>query len=236
MADAQRGGEVLLLGHAVDQAAGLGVGQQEVGEALDAGGIAQQRMVDRMKRAVGAAVAGIVEQLALLRRVGVGDDVAVLQIVGGRAVRQKVGQRRVLAELAADVGQVVGGIPGIDLALGVGRQLLLLELFVGRPEVAHGVDNHLGAGQQPQVVAGVAEVALDLPRLGLSRRRKLVVDRLFQRIAGVDVAQHAGDQDGAGTEQCQHREKLCRQAPGNGASGIGGVGRHAATIYRNVME
>jgi len=62
-------------------------------------------------------------------------------------------------------------------------------------------------------LADVAEMLLDLARLGLPRRRELVEDGLLQRLAGPHVTQHAGQQDGERTEQQQGGEELGRQSP-----------------------
>lgn len=76
-AAAQRGGEIDFLLHALDDAAGRRIGQPEVEEAEGLGGVAQQRVEDRVLLAVGADVAGIVDQLAPLGRERVGDEVVV---------------------------------------------------------------------------------------------------------------------------------------------------------------
>ena len=71
------------------------------------GGAAHQRMVDGVLPAVGAAVAGVVDQLALILRMRIGDDVVVLEIVGGGADRQVVVDVQLLAEDAAHLAQEV---------------------------------------------------------------------------------------------------------------------------------
>ena len=106
-ADLEGRGEIHLLLDRVDEAAGFGVGDHEVEEADRRGGGAHQRMIDCVQPAVVAAVAGIVEQLAPLRRMRIGDDVMVLQIVGSGADGQVVGESGFPAENARHVGDEI---------------------------------------------------------------------------------------------------------------------------------
>jgi hypothetical protein len=185
-----------------------------------------------MERAVGAAVSRVVEQPTARRRLRVGHDVVVLEIVRRRPVRQIPGHGGVLAEQATGIGDDVPGVPVVDLALHVVGHGLLVELLIRGVEIARGVDDHLRRGQQAQVVADVAEIGLDLSRLGFARRRELVVDRRFQCVAGAHVAQHAGHQHGDRAQQDQGGEDLGRQPPAHRTIGSGGSGvRHASTIY-----
>ena len=94
------GGEIDLLLDGIDQAARLRVGHHEVEEADGRGSRPHQGMIEGVQPAVFAAVAGIVEKLAPLRRIRIGDDVVELQIVGGAADRQIVRQRRFPAQHA----------------------------------------------------------------------------------------------------------------------------------------
>ena len=165
-AGAQRRGEIDFLVDRVDDAAGLGIGQHEVEEADRGRGVAQQRMIDGVQLAVGAAVAGIVQQLASVRGIGVGDDVVVLEVVGGGSDRQVVVDVRFRAEDAAHVGQELPGIPVADLPPHLERHVGSSSSNAGA-EAAHGIDHHLRGGEQAQLVADGAEVGLDLARLGL---------------------------------------------------------------------
>jgi hypothetical protein len=97
------------------------------------------------------------------------------------------------------------------------------ELVDGVAKATHGVDHHLRGGEQAQLVADAAEVDLDLVRLGLARRSELVEDRPLQRIAGADIAQHAGDQHRDGAQQDQDGEQLGRQPEARGTDSGGRV-------------
>ena len=215
--DLEGRGEIHLLLDRVDQAAGFGVGHHEVEEADRRGGGAHQRMIDGVQPAVVAAVAGIVEQLAPLRRMRIGDDVVVLEIVGSGADRQVVGESRLPAENARHLGDEVLGVPVADLLAQLGRRACPVELVDRGPELARRVDHHLGGGKEAQLGMDRAEVGLDLARLGLTGGRELVEDRLFQGVAGAEVAEHAGDQDRDRAQQEQGRKQLCGQAPARGA-------------------
>ena len=85
------------------------------------------------------------------------------------------------------------------------------------PELARRVDHHLGGGKEAQFGIDRAEVGLDLARLGLTGGRELVEDRLFQGVAGAEVAEHPGDQDRDRAQQDEGRKQLCGQAPARGA-------------------
>ena len=83
-------GEIDFLVYRVDQTAGLGVGQHDIEEAEGGCGAPQKWMVESVLPAIGAAVARIVHQLALILRIRIDDDVVVLEIVGGGSFRQVV--------------------------------------------------------------------------------------------------------------------------------------------------
>ena len=136
------------------------------------GGAAQKRMVDGVLPAVGAAVAGVVDQLAPILRIRIGDDVVVLEIVGGGPDRQVVVDVRLLAQHAAHVGQEVRLVPVADLAAEVERDVGSLELVEAGAESARGIDRHFRGGELAQLVADGAEVGLDLARLALAGRRQ----------------------------------------------------------------
>ena len=205
--------KVDLVGHAVDEIDVLGVGHHQVPEAGRVCRRPQQWIVDGIDGAVAAAVAGIVEKRALLHRVGIGDDVVVLEVDGGIAGGQVVVDRRLLAEHALELGRHVGDVPVAHLGAQLGRHLGLVQFVVAVAHAAQCIDDHLGAGEHSQLVADGAEVGLDLPRLGLPRRGQLVVDRLFECIAAAHIAQHGGNQDGDGAQQDQGGEQLRRQPP-----------------------
>ena len=190
-------------------------------------------MVDGVLLAVGAAVAGVVHQLAPIRRIRIGDDVVVLEIVGGGSDRQVVVDVQLLAEDAAHVGQELLLVPVADLAADVERDVGLLELVEAGVEPARGVDRHFRDGELAQLVADGAEVGLDLARLALAGGRELVVDQFLERVAGPNVAQHARDQDGDSPQQDQDGEQLCRQSPARGT--IGARGRVVMT-YLSLMS
>jgi len=80
-------------------------------------------------------------------------------------------------------------------------------------EAARGLDHHLRRSQHAQFVADGVEVAFDLGGLGLPRRRELVEDCRFQRVAGAHVTEGRGDEDRHRTEQDQGSEELGREAP-----------------------
>ena len=210
-------GEIHLLLDRVDQAAGFGVGHHEVEEADRRGGGAHQRMIEGVQPAVVAAVAGVVEQLAPFRRMRIGDDVVVLEIVGGGADRQIVGQIGLPAENALHVGDEMLGVPVADLLAQLGRRARPIEFADRGPELARRIDHHLGGGKEAQLGLDRAEVGLDLARLGLSGGRELVEDRFLQSFAGAKVAEHAGDQDRDRAQQDQGRKQLRGQAPAHGA-------------------
>jgi len=171
--------------------------------------------------AIGAAVTGIVHHLAPLRRIRIGDDVMVLEIVGGGADRQVVDDIQLLAGDAVHLAQEVHLVPLADLAAEVERYFGLLELVVGTAEGARGVDRHLRGGKLAQLVPDGPEVGLDLPRLAFAGGGKLVVDRVLQRIARPHVAQHSRDQHGDRAQQQQDRKQPCRQSPSHGTGGSG---------------
>ena len=210
-------GEIHLLLDRVDQAAGFGVGHHEVEEADRRGGGAHQRMIDGVQPAVVAAVAGVVEQLAPRRRMRIGDDVVVLEIVGSGADRQVVGESGFPAENAPHLGDEVLGVPVADLLAQLGRGACPVEVADRGPELARRVDHHLGGGKEAQLGMDRPEIGLDLARLGLAGGRELVEDRLLQGVAGAKVAQHAGDQDRDRAQQDQGRKQLRGQAPARGA-------------------
>ena len=115
----------------------------------------------------------------------------VLQIVGGGADRQVVGEFSFPAENARHLGHECCGVPVADLLAQLRRRVGPVELVDRGAELARRIDHHLGGGKQAQLGLDRAEVGLDLPRLGLTGGRELVEDRLFQSVAGAEVAQHA---------------------------------------------
>ena len=180
-----------------------------------------------MDSAVGAAVAGVIDNLSPRGRLRVGDNVIVLQVRSGRPDRQIIGERHVLTQQTARHRQEILGIPVLDLAVQLVGHLFLLELAERRAKLTRGINHQLGAGKQAQFVADGAKVGLDLARLGLPRRGELVVDGFFERIASTHVAEHAGDQHRDRTHEQQDREQLGRQAEAcwTRSAGVGG-GRH----------
>ena len=111
-----------------------------------------------------------------------------------------------------------------------------IELVDRDPELARRLDHHLGGGEQAQLGLDRAEVGLDLARLGLAGGRELVEDRFLERVAGAEVAQHAGDQDRDRPEQDQNRKQLCGQAPARGAGRAGIIGRtHNSNLAANTQ-
>ena len=236
-AGAQRRAELGFLLDRVDDAAGAVVDQEEVGEVQRRRRRAHQRVVDRVQLVVGAAGGRFVDQLAPVLGIGIVDDVPVLQEIGRRPDRQELLDRRLGAEQPAHPGHVVVVVPVENALAHLGWHRPGIELVDGVAEAAHGVDHHLRGGEQAQLVADAAEVDLDLVRLGLARRGELVEDRLFERVAGAHVAQHAGDQHGDGAQQDQDGEQLGRQPEARGTTG-GGRGRngrigdgHASLLY-----
>ena len=206
-------GEIDLLLDGIDQAARLRVGQHEVEEADGRGSRPHQGMIAGVQPAVFAAIAGIVDELASVLRIRIGDDVVELQIVGGAADRQVVRQRRFPAQEARHRRDEVRGVPIADLLAQLRRRRRPVELLDRHPELARCIDNHLGGGKQAQLGLDRAEVGLDLARLVLTGGRELVEDRLFEGVAGAEVAEHPGHQDGDRAKQDERREKLCGQAP-----------------------
>jgi hypothetical protein len=93
-----------------------------------------------------------------------------------------------LAVQSLEFGSDVGHIPVPHLAAQLGRHLSLVEFVIARAEASQCLGDHLGRGEQPQLVADGPEVGLDLARLGLPRRGQLVIDRLLERIAAAHVA------------------------------------------------
>ena len=206
-------GEIDLLLDSIDQAARLRVGYHEVEEADGHGSRPHQGMILGVQPAVFAPVTGVVEKLAPLPRIGICHDVVKLQIVGGAADRQIVRQHRFPAEDTRHLRDEVRGVPIADLLLQFRRRAAPVELVDRHPELPRCIDNHLGGGKQAQLGLDRAEVGLDLARLVLAGRRELVEDRLFEGVAGAEVTEHPGHQDGDRAKQDKRREKLCGQAP-----------------------
>src|SRR5829696_3609084 len=65
-------------------------------------------MVDCVQPAVVAAIAGVVEQLAARRRLRIGGDVVILEIIGSGAERQVLDRIGLLAQHPPDLGRSTG--------------------------------------------------------------------------------------------------------------------------------
>ena len=212
----QRGGEIGILVDGVDQSPAPRVDDHEILEPQSGARRPQQRMVDRVELAVGAAVTGIVEQVPAALGMGILDDVEVLQKVRRGRHGQVFVRAHVLAEQLAHHRHVLGVVPPQHSLPHVGGDFLRVQLVHGLAEAARGVDDHLRGREQTDLVAHGAEVGLDLMGLGLARRGELREDRPLQRLARPDIAQDAGDHDRDRAQQQQDREQFCREAPADG--------------------
>jgi len=188
-------------------------------------------MVDRVLSAVGAAVMGIVQELAALRRMRIFDDVVVLKIVGGGPDRQIVVDVWLPPENALHLRQELRGVPITHRAPQLEWDVGSIEILERGAKLARRVDRHLRRGELAQLVADGPKVGLDLSRLAFARGRELVVDRLLQGVAGPQVAQHAGEQHRDRPEQREYGEKLRGQPPPRRAGRGGGIGRRHGTFY-----
>ncbi|MET0165599.1 MAG: hypothetical protein ABW318_11445 [Vicinamibacterales bacterium] len=101
-----------------------------------------------MQPAVVASVAGVGEKLAPLRRMRIGDDVVILEIVGSGADWQVVGQSRLLAQNLGHSGDEVLSIPIADLLAQFGGRACPVELVDCDPELARCIDHHLGGSKE----------------------------------------------------------------------------------------
>ena len=153
-AGVEGGGEIHLLLDRVDQAPGLRIGHQEVEKTDRRGRCAHQRMIGRVQPAVVAAVAGVVEQLAPRRRLRIGDDVVVLEIVGGRTDRHVVGEIGLFAQDASHLRDEVLDVPVADFLAQRERNAGPIKLVDRDAEFAHCFDHHLGGGEQAQLGLG----------------------------------------------------------------------------------
>lgn len=117
-----------------------------------------------------------------------------MQVVAGGIDGQVRLHVRLRGRQALDAGHELRAVLGVDLASEIGRHVRSVELVERGAESPSGVDRLLRAGQLGELVADGAEIGLDLLDLALPGRGQLVVDRLLQRIAHLQVAQHAGDQ------------------------------------------
>ena len=142
--------------------------------------------------------------------------------MGTRTDRQEHRDRYILVEKMPDGRQVVLVVPLRDGAPHFRWRVLVLDRLEAVTEVAQRVGNHLGLGEQAQIVGGGAEVVLDLSRLALPLSCQLIVDRRFQRIAAADISEYAGHENRNDAEQQQNGEELDRQSTARRAGDFGG--------------
>ena len=208
-AGAERGPEVDLLEHGVDDGARGGVDQEDVVEAEPLLQAAEKRMRGGVRLRIARAVLGVVEPLLAAEGIFIAADVMLLQ--HGGVVVERIDEHRGVGGRAGAAAALAAELVGVEAGQFTAgcRDRLGVGLRVGRrraeaPAKLHErLGGHAVLRDQVELVVKRVEVALD--RLGRDG-----VDRV-ELVEGMRLQRRGGGPIGRKPHQCQRNERHRQQ-------------------------